>query len=127
MITLALFLVVGFAQQHGLSRWLADLAGTGGGFGGLLRMATTGAVASNVVNNLPAYIALEPVAASSPDRLLALLVGTNVGPLVTVWASLATLLWRDRCRARGLVVSPVASPSPACWACPCCWCARWRR
>ena len=103
-ITLGLFLVVGFLQQLGLSRWLTDLAGTGDGFGPLLRMATSGALGSNLVNNLPAYVALEPVAASTPDRLLALLIGTNLGPLITLWASLATLLWRDRCRGRGLEV-----------------------
>ena len=106
VITLGLFLVVGFGQQHGLSRVLGDLAGAGAGdtFGVLLRTAASGAVGSNLVNNLPAYIALEPVASSSPDRLLALLVGTNLGPLITLWASLATLLWRERCRARGLEI-----------------------
>ena len=70
----------------------------------LLRTAFVGAAASNLVNNLPAYVALEPVAASSPDRLLSLLIGTNLGPLVTLWGSLATLLWRDRCRSGGLEV-----------------------
>ena len=38
-------------------------------------------------------------------RLLALLLGTNLGPLLTVWGSLATLLWRERCRARGIHIS----------------------
>jgi arsenical pump membrane protein len=38
------------------------------------------------------------------DQLLALLVGTNVGPIVTPWASLATLLWHERCQARGVDV-----------------------
>jgi len=104
VITLGLFLVVGFLQQHGLSRVLADLAGSGAGFGSMLRMSVAGGVGSNLVNNLPAYVALEPVASGSPDRLLALLVGTNVGPLITLWASLATLLWRERCRAGGLQV-----------------------
>ena len=47
-----------------------------------------------MVNNLPAYLALEPVAADAPQRLMALLIGVNGGPLVTPWASLATLLWR---------------------------------
>lgn len=55
-----------------------------------------------MVNNLPAYIALESVTADSPQRLMALLVGVNVAPLVTPWASLATLLWAQRCRARGV-------------------------
>ena len=36
--------------------------------------------------------------------LLALLIGTNVGPLATPWASLATLLWYERCRAAGVAV-----------------------
>ncbi|MDQ1714251.1 MAG: arsenical pump rane protein, partial [Frankiaceae bacterium] len=35
---------------------------------------------------------------------LAVLIGTNVGPLITVWASLATLLWRERCKARGVEI-----------------------
>jgi arsenical pump membrane protein len=104
VITLALFMAVGFLQQHGLSRVLGDLAGSSDTFGGLLRTAASGAVGSNLVNNLPAYVALEPIAATSPDRLLALLIGTNLGPLITLWGSLATLLWRERCRARGLEV-----------------------
>ena len=104
--TLALFLVVGLLEQHGLTAWLRRVAGDGpDSLVLLLRTAVTGAVASNLVNNLPAYLALEPVASSSPDRLLALLIGTNLGPLVTLWGSLATLLWRDRCRSGELQVS----------------------
>ena len=103
-MTLTLFLVVGALQQHGLTSWLTDLAGRSTGYGGLVRMAVCGAIGSNLVNNLPAYVALEPVAGTSPDRLLALLVGTNLGPLVTLWGSLASLLWRERCRARGVQV-----------------------
>lgn len=61
--------------------------------------------ASNLINNLPAYLAMEPVAEAHRSTTLGLLVGTNAGPLVLFWGSLATLLWRDRCRARGLHVS----------------------
>jgi arsenical pump membrane protein len=69
-------------------------------------VAGVGAVSSNLLNNLPAYLVVEPNAAGGGvDRLLALLVGTNVGPLVLLWGSLATLLWRERCRARGVQVS----------------------
>ena len=52
-------------------------------------------------------------------RIAALLIGVNVGPLITPWASLATLLWHRRlvslnvqlswrryC-ALGLLVAPV--------------------
>jgi len=35
---------------------------------------------------------------------MALLIGVNCGPLVTVWASLATILWRERCRSAGVSV-----------------------
>jgi arsenical pump membrane protein len=62
--------------------------------------------ASNVVNNLPAYLAIETtVPPGHATQLLAALLGTNAGPLILLWGSLATLLWRERCKARGLVVS----------------------
>jgi arsenical pump membrane protein len=104
-ITLALFLTVGFLQQEGLNHVLTKIAGNGDGFLALLRLATSGAIGSNVVNNLPAYIALEPLAATSSNRMLALLIGTNLGPLITLWASLATLLWLQRCRSASVTVS----------------------
>ena len=36
--------------------------------------------------------------------LAALLIGVNAGPLITPWASLATILWAGRCRAAGVPV-----------------------
>ena len=99
-----LFLVVQLALDHGLKDLLAHLVGTGTGAGALFRVGAVGALAANVVNNLPAYLALESVSSDTVARLFALLVGVNVGPLVTVWASLATLLWRQRCRSAGLEV-----------------------
>ena len=92
--------------MHGLPHLLAHVAGSGNGWPDHLRLATTGAVSANGVDNLPAYLALEPVADSSPARLVALLLVVNCGPLLTMWASLATLLWRERCRAAGVEVSP---------------------
>lgn len=100
-----LFLVIATLGIHGLDTALANLAGTSSSDLGVLRTAATGAVASNVVNNLPSYLALERVADGDPGRLLGLLLGTNLGPLITLWGSLATLLWRERCRARGLDIS----------------------
>jgi arsenical pump membrane protein len=58
-----------------------------------------------VANNLPAYLALESVTDNDPQRLMALLIGVNAGPLVTIWASLATILWRERCRRAGIAIS----------------------
>jgi len=58
------------------------------------------------VNNLPAYLAIEPVVPHGhPTQLLAALLGTNAGPLILLWGSLATLLWRERCKARGVQIS----------------------
>ncbi|MBT9257544.1 arsenic transporter [Phycicoccus sp. MAQZ13P-2] len=100
----AISVVVEVLQQRGLSDLVTGALPAGTGAGALLALAGAGAGLSNVVNNLPAYLALEPAAAGSVERLVALLVGTNAGPLVTPWASLATLLWIQRCRARDVVI-----------------------
>ncbi|KUM38905.1 SLC13 family permease [Arthrobacter sp. EpRS71] len=95
LFTCGLFLVVEATQYLGASLLLGQVAGEGSGFVELLRLAMTGALGSNVVNNLPAYLLAEPLA-GGPVRMAALLVGVNAGPLITPWASLATLLWHDR-------------------------------
>jgi arsenical pump membrane protein len=106
LFVLGLALVVAAVLRHGGDKVVSSVTGSGHGVGALLHVATVGAVSSNLLNNLPAYLVVEPDAAGGgPSRLLALLVGTNVGPMVLLWGSLATLLWRDRCRARGVVVS----------------------
>jgi len=113
-----LFLVVEAVHALGSTAVLEAIAGRGTDPIALLRMAGTGLVSANVVDNLPAYLALEP-AAGSPLRIAALLIGVNAGPLITPWASLATLLWHARLRSLdvhvgwgrymllGLVVAPV--------------------
>lgn len=100
-----LFVVVQLAHDHGLGALLTVAAGRGTGWLDLLRLAGLGALGANALDNLPTYLALEPVAEGSPARLVALLVGVNAGPLVTPWASLATLLWAARCRSAGVSVS----------------------
>ena len=103
--TVILFIGIGLLQTIGGLSWLNAVVGSGDDYWSLLRLSAVAAAASNGINNLPAYLALEPSAGDSSVRLLALLVGTNVGPLITLWASLATLLWRDRCAAAGVRVS----------------------
>ncbi|MDE9367505.1 ArsB/NhaD family transporter [Luteipulveratus sp. YIM 133132] len=103
-----LLVVVEIAGQHGMHRHLAGLTGTGTDAADLWQVSAAGAVTSNVVNNLPAYLALERLTIDDPHRLVALLIGTNLGPIVTVWGSLATLLWRERCRRAGLEI-PLAA------------------
>lgn len=104
LIVLVLFIGVQWLSDHGLAALLARAAGSGEGFVAYLRMAGVAALGANGVDNLPAYLALEPVADDSAPRLVALLIGVNVGPLITLWASLATLLWRERCRVNDVVV-----------------------
>ncbi|SCG61681.1 arsenite efflux membrane protein ArsB [Micromonospora siamensis] len=100
-----LFLVVQTLGRYGLDNLVGWLLGPDGGALGALRAGGTGALLSNLVNNLPAYVAGEAVLPVGDEpRLLALLIGTNVGPLATPWASLATLIWYERCRAAGVTV-----------------------
>ncbi|WP_133542433.1 SLC13 family permease [Microbacterium sp. BK668] len=99
-----LFLSVGVLESLGAPAILQTLSGTGDDLVALWRLSGIGMLGANAVNNLPAYLALEGVA-DSPARLGALLVGVNAGPLVTPWASLATLLWHSRLTAAGVPVS----------------------
>jgi len=105
VFVVGLFLVVQTVSLHGLHTVTYALIGGSGDALGVLRAAATGTGLSNVVNNLPAYVAGEAaIPLHHRDQLLALLVGTNVGPIITPWASLATLLWFERCRAYDTVV-----------------------
>ena len=95
------------------------LGGQGDGARGAFVLALTGGAVANLINNIPAYLALEPTV-DSARGLMALLVGVNAAPIVTPWASLATLLWADQARRQGvqvrwrtfillgLVIAPVA-------------------
>jgi arsenical pump membrane protein len=101
-----LFLVVGALTAHGLEGLLGDIAGLNpGGLAADLRLTGTAALGANAVDNLPAYLAMEPVAAAEGQRMMLLLIGVNCGCLLTLWGSLATLLWRDRCLAAGVRIS----------------------
>jgi arsenical pump membrane protein len=106
VFVVGLFLVIDTLSLHGLATVAAAVAGTDPGPTGMLRAAGIGAGLSNMINNLPAYATIEAVIPpTNHNQLLALLVGTNVGPIVTPWASLATLLWYERCRAAGVQIS----------------------
>lgn len=99
-----LFVVVQFAHDHGLATVLGKLAGAGDSWSALIRFSAVAAGGSNLIDNLPAYLALEPLA-DSPLRMVALLIGVNAGPLILPWGSLATLLWAARCRSAGVRIS----------------------
>jgi arsenical pump membrane protein len=113
-----LFLFIEALHSIGLGAALATASGSGESPLALLRLAGIGMLGANAIDNLPAYLALEPVA-DTPVRLVALLIGVNAGPLITPWASLATLLWHQRLSSLdveiswrrymllGLIVAPV--------------------
>ncbi|MGP3951132.1 SLC13 family permease [Streptomyces sp. 7N604] len=101
-----MFLVVETVNVNGLHDVLSSAVGPDGGLLGMLRAAAVGGGLSNLLNNLPVYLAGESaVPVGNHEQLLALLIGTNVGPVITPWASLATLLWFERCHAQGVRVS----------------------
>lgn len=104
LLASGLFLVVEAAHSLGLGTALAAISGSGHDPLSLLQLAGVGALGANALNNLPAYLALEPVT-GDPLRLVALLIGVNVGPLITPWASLATLLWHERLTALDVHIS----------------------
>jgi arsenical pump membrane protein len=105
VLVTGLFLVVQTISMHGLATVTRALIGTSGDASDALRTAVTGAGLSNAINNLPAYVAGEAVTpAANHAQLLALLIGTNIGPIITPWASVATMLWFERCRAEGTLV-----------------------
>jgi len=95
LLASGLFLFIEALHAAGLATLMATVSGTGESPLALLRLSLTGLVGANAIDNLPAYLALEPVA-DTPARLAALLIGVNAGPLITPWASLATLLWHQR-------------------------------
>src|SRR5690242_7683013 len=106
ILVTGLVLVVPTLSRYGLSDVMTAIIGTDAGPASAYRAAAGGAGLSNLVNNLPAYTAGEAVIPPGDEQaLLALLIGTNVGPIVTPWASLATLLCLEACRRFGVRVS----------------------
>ncbi|WP_280497005.1 SLC13 family permease [Nocardia asiatica] len=100
VFVVGLFLVVPTLSRLGLADMMRALIGTDPDASGAFRAAAAGASLANIANNLPAYTAGEAVIpASNGDQLLALLIGANVGSIVTPWASLATLLCLEFCRS----------------------------
>ena len=101
-----LLLVVDTIGRHGLSSLVSSLIGTDPGGAGIVRAAAVGAGLSNAVNNLPAYVAGEAVIpVANHLQLIGLLIGTNVGPVIVPWASLATLIWAEHCRHAGVKIN----------------------
>jgi arsenical pump membrane protein len=59
---------------------------------------------SNIANNLPTALAVSD-AVTAPEASWHLLVGTNIGSIFLVTASLSTMLWRDTAARSGVEVT----------------------
>ena len=95
LFVLCLGIVVQAVVAHGLGRALGAVIPSGTSLLALLAIAALAAALANVINNLPAVLVLLPLAApSGAGAVLAVLLGTNIGPNLTYTGSLATLLWR---------------------------------
>jgi arsenical pump membrane protein len=102
LFVLGLGIVVRAVTGNGLGRALGPLVPAGTSAPALLGIAALAAVLANIINNLPAVLVLLPLAApAGAGAILAVLLGTNIGPNLTYTGSLATLLWRRVLRQRG--------------------------
>ncbi|MGQ0846848.1 MAG: SLC13 family permease [Sporichthyaceae bacterium] len=100
----SLAVVVAAVSAQGLDDVVRPLVDHDPTLAGLLAVALVGAVAANLLNNLPAVLLLLPLAlpVGGPAAVLALLIGVNVGPNLTYVGSLATMLWLRVCRQGGI-------------------------
>lgn len=95
LFVLALGIVVKAVVDNGLGDAIARFLPDGSSLPTLLAIAGVAALLSNVINNLPAILALLPVVTPmGAGPVLAALIGVNLGPNLTYVGSLATLLWR---------------------------------
>ncbi|MFG3155707.1 arsenic transporter [Streptomyces sp. NPDC048219] len=103
LFVLALGIVVQGVVAGGLATGLRHLLPEGHSLPALLGVATVAAVLANLINNLPAVLALLPLTApAGPGPVLAVLIGVNLGPNLTYVGSLATLLWRRVLHRHGI-------------------------
>ncbi len=101
-----LFVVIGGVENLGLTGRLAAwiVARDPHPLVGMAAMAGGAGLASNVVNNIPAALLARSVlqqAHAHPPLVYAALLGTNIGPNLTLSGSLATLLVLTAARKKG--------------------------
>ena len=106
---IGLFVVIGGVENLGLTAPVArSLMHLHQPLWGMLAMAGGAGAASNIVNNLPAALLARSVLLSAhagPPLIYATLLGTNIGPNITLSGSLATLLVREAARKKGENIS----------------------
>jgi arsenical pump membrane protein len=111
-LVVGIFVVVRAAKGAGLSTLAEGLyaaIASGNDLPQILTVASAADLGSNVLNNLPstfvALDALRPLVSEGhldPTTVYATVVGTSVGPNLTVVGSLATLIWLSIVRGKGM-------------------------
>lgn len=102
LFVLGLAVIVRGVTESGLGDLIAVILPSGLGLGALLVTAAIAALLANLVNNLPATLALVPAAATvGTPAILAVLIGVNVGANLSYVGSVANLLWRRVVSADG--------------------------
>ncbi len=93
---LVLGIIVAGVANGPVGEWIAQILPGDTSYGSLLFVAAVAAVASNLLNNLPATLLMIAAlgTAAPPALVLAMLIGVNLGPNLTYVGSLATMLWR---------------------------------
>lgn len=106
------FVLAMFVVIRGVERaWLPRLGAlpAGGDLPALLAVAFGTAVGANLINNIPMVAAmirlLQAATPISEPLAFATLIGTNIGPSIITFGSLATMLWLALVRQRGVHVT----------------------
>jgi len=106
-----LFVIVEALDKSGLIQWLASLfhsVASGYPASGTVSVGAVVALASNLVNNLPAGLVAGSVvhAAQANDAMGgAVLIGIDLGPNLSITGSLATILWLSALRREGINIT----------------------
>jgi len=120
---IGLFIAVQGIENLGIvaasSAWLSEMSA--GSPQNLLAASAATAFASNIVNNLPAALIARSVLLRSHAQMatvLSALIGANVGPMITPFGSLATMLVLNFARRNGEEVSTSKLVILGLWAVP---------
>ncbi len=111
VLVIGLFLVVQAVENAGLASRMDEIArstATGSLFAQILGAGVATAIGSNLINNIPMTIVASTIlrAGQFPAATgYATLLGTNLGPNLTITGSLATLIWLNVVHRRGLTIS----------------------
>lgn len=105
-----LLVLLGGVEALGVTGWIASWVGrlTSGSLAGMGVVAGGAGLASNLVNNVPAALLARGAlvnAHAGPPFVYAVLLGTDIGPTLTLSGSLATLLVLTVARKSGAALS----------------------